>query len=495
MSRGDLHRLIRLIPFLLTSAFLQAATIRGTVVENQTGRALSRASIELHPVPGTTAAGRVVRTDVYGGFQFAAVAPGAYVVKASKRGFMSIEYGQKRWNSAGVPVVVTIDASPFLTLRLPHYASVSGAVLDENDVGLPDQGVVAYRATQPPQLAGRATTDDRGVYRISGLEPGQYLLRTSGHTDDVAEYLATFSKQTLRVEEAVPVQAFLEEDSKGVDIRPVSGKLFTLTGSAVPSPESAGPVHVTLASDMGRQRTIGPKFEFKSLPPGRYELYAEVTSPVFQAAYVNLTIQRDTIHGMFLQPVRETRFDFTPAVQGTEVLARRIDHAGVHESEALKLKNNTVLLGPGRWQFLVTPPVGHYVSGFSSPFGATKTRPDGWNDALLSSVTVLRVTLATGSGSVSGSVKSAGESVAGAPVFVEPYDPNTRQRLGEPRIARTDLQGTYRFDGLAPGSYRILSTFEYYAPDAGVMDVPEARTLRIDAQTSAQTPLDLYVIR
>src|SRR5262249_18645680 len=124
---------------------LPAAVIRGTVVENQTSKPLSRTTVSLEPVSGTPGNPHSARTNIYGTFEFDSLAPGAYVIRASRRGFRPTEYGQKNWNSAGRPIVLAADASTFVTIRLPRYGAITGTILDENDVGLPQQTVVAYR--------------------------------------------------------------------------------------------------------------------------------------------------------------------------------------------------------------------------------------------------------------------------------------------------------------------------------------------------------------
>jgi hypothetical protein len=195
----------RLLRCCVLSAFaglgLQAAVIRGTVVEQPAGRALSRTVVTLQPVSGTPGELRSLRTNNLGQFEFDGLAAGAYVIRASRRGFMTIEYGQKQWNSAGIPLSVAAEASSFLNLRLPRYPGITGTVVDENDVGMPEMEVFAYRATQPPQLVAHAVSDDRGVYRISGLTPGTYLVRTAAWRGDAIDYLPTFSRETQRVDE------------------------------------------------------------------------------------------------------------------------------------------------------------------------------------------------------------------------------------------------------------------------------------------------------
>ena len=51
---------------------------------------------------------------------------------------------------------------------------------------------------------------------------------------------------------------------------------------------------------------------------------------------------------------------------------------------------------------------------------------------------------------------------------------------------------SYRFDGLAPGIYRVLATFEYQAPDAAAMEQAGAGQIRVETRSDLQLDLDLY---
>ena len=493
---------MRLLLALAVAAIaLQAAVIRGTVLENQTGRPVARAVVGLTPISGTPGKPLAVRTNSAGIFEFGQLSAGAYVIKASRRGFVPTEYGQKQWNSAGLPVTVAADDSPFLTIRLPRYGSITGTVVDENDVGLPEQDVVAYRFTQPPVLIARTTSDDRGVYRLSGLEPGIYLVRTAGKPDDGFEYVPTFSKETLRVEEARSTQVYLDEEAKNMDVRPVPGRLFTVSGAAIPVPPAGGPVSVTLVSDMGRLSATGPGFHFAALPPGPYELYAEVGEnrdqhTPFQAVFTQLSVDRDMSVKLSLQPVRETRIELSPAELAAriQVSVRRKDLAGTGQPGLLTVTNGRATLAPGRWELLVTPTAGYYVSGFSGPSHkrGTVDRPDGWNEIVVQSYSMVRVTLSPGPGGLHGLVQATGGPVPGAPVYLEAFDPATHTRLLDLRSTRADMRGAYRFDGLAPGAYRITATFEYQAPDVAAMDTAGAKSVQVDAHADMQMDLDLY---
>ncbi len=491
---------------LLTLAVLplSGAVIRGVVVEHQTGRVLSRAAVSLQPVPGTPGEARSTRTNSFGQFEFDALAAGAYVIRAARRGFMTMEYGQKRWDSSGIPVSVTADESPFLNIRLPRYSGITGTVVDENDVGLPDMEVVAYRAAQPPTLVARGKSDDRGVYRIAGLPPGTYLVRSAAGGGDFIDYLPTFSRETLRAEEGHQVQVSLDDDARNVDVRPIPGKLFSVSGTVTAGASRVGPITVTLASDMGRRIARGAAFRFPDLPPGRYELYAEAREDStvgagFQSAHMLISVSGNTSVQLLLA-TNETRFECTPPPpdgQPTQILARRVDLAGAGPAVMLKPQGNRAALALGRWELMVQPPAGYHVSaitGGARPSGRVE-RPDAWNEVAIRPFTSVRFQLAAGGGSLRGVVKARGEPVAGAPVHLEAYDPVYRKRLMEPRVIRTGMWGEYQFDGLAPGTYRVLATFEYQTPDTAVMDMAPAASVRMEARGSVQADLALYELR
>lgn len=495
---------MRLLFGALLSSAVYAAAIQGTVVENQTGRPVARAAVEVRPISQAQGQPLSKRTDSRGQFELGGLAAGSYLVTATRRGFMHAEYGQRRWNSVGMPLTVQAEETAMITLRLMHYSAITGTVVDENEVGLPDFGVAVYRAGQPPELVASARGDESGVFRVSGLEPGTYLVRSAAKQDEDEAYLPTFSRETQRVEEARAITVYPEDETRGVEVHALPGKLHTLSGEAITVPPGI-PVRITLASDMGRQTVEGPVFQFSGLAPGLYELFAEVMENPsrnirYQAAYQQVPLDRDTHLRLVLQEPRETRFDFEPLAAGVantiQVLARRKDLAGTAPTERLSLVNGRAKLAPGRWELLATPPAGSYVSGFSVPFASSvaKGRPDGWNEVVIGNFSLVRFSLSNNPGAIGGVVKTAGEPVAGAPVFLEAYDPVTRKRLTDLRTTRTDDHGRYEFRGLAPGTWRILATFEYQSPDTETMDAGGARAVQIDAGMQAQIDPDLYTL-
>jgi hypothetical protein len=481
---------------------LHAAVIRGVVVENLTSRPLARALVSLQPIGSTPGGLKSVRADAHGTFAFDSLAIGAYIVKASRKSFMPAEYGQKRWNSAGLPVVLEDeDARVYLDIRLLRYSAISGTVVDENDEGLPAHEVLAYRNSKAPELMAHATSDERGVYRLYGLEPGTYVVRTAGEQSNDGSYLPTFSKETDKLEQARTVDLFPDQEANDVDVRPLPGRLYSLSAAVSPlSPDTS----ITLVSQMGRRTIQAPSYRFAALPPGDYELFAQ--SPAdpapgegFVGAYQRISLGADASVSLLFRAPSGVAVVGAPANTSGEIRIRRADLAGTGPTTVMPLQNGAATIPIGRWEVMLLPPLGTYVSGLSGPiFAAGRWRPDGWQEiASPPSVGIggVRFTVSAGPSAIHGIVKSSDDPVSGVPVYLEAYNATASKRVADLRTAISDMHGQYRFDDLAPGTYRILGTFEYLSPNMETMSASGAQLVTVDAHSALSSDLDLYIIR
>jgi hypothetical protein len=466
---------------------LRAGVIRGVVVENFTGKVLARAVVILQPIAGTPGGVKTKRADSHGGFTFGALAPGTYIVKASRNSFMPAEYGQKRWNSAGVPVVLEDAAPVFLNIRLFRYSAISGTVADENDEGLPGHDVVAYRDSKPPELIAKTTTDERGVYRLHSLPPGTYVVRTTGMQYDDSSYLPTFSKETDTLEQAHTVDLRPDQEANDVDVRPLPGRLYSLSVSVATVPPGAD-VKLTMVSEMGRKTVEAPSFRFAGLPPGDYEVFAQAPAnpgpgEMIEGAYQRISLGRDMMVSLLLRPPAAVTVSGAPANSSGEIRIR-------------PLLSGAATIPPGRWEVMLLPHAGYCVSGFSGPglSPAAYRRADGWEE-VVSPGHGGRFSLSSGPSDIRGIVKSSDDPISGVPVYLEPYNPVTRTRIAELRTAISEMRGQYRFDGLAAGTYRILGTFEYLSPDVETMDTSGAQLVTVDTHSELSRDLEKFVIR
>jgi hypothetical protein len=198
-------RYLTCIAFL--PGLLAGGTIQGVVLEQASGRPLTRSIVRLDPVPtagGARPPALTTRAGRSGQFVFPAVAPGSYLLVALRDGYFPAAYGQRVPIGRGTPIQVTADSDLFAELRLRHKGALTGRVLDENGVARAGVSVLAYRARLPLRSAGSAVSDDRGVFRVHGLEPGKYWARSAGHTlDDGSGWLPTSVRRLGRY--ATPV--------------------------------------------------------------------------------------------------------------------------------------------------------------------------------------------------------------------------------------------------------------------------------------------------
>jgi hypothetical protein len=156
-----------------------------------------------------------------------------------------------------------------------------------------------------------------------------------------------------------------------------------------------------------------------------------------------------------------------------------------------------LFLNRGRWDLQLVPSPSYVATDFRGPRGE---RPeggvaDGWNEILVTSSGAIRYVLSGKPGGIHGVVNGPGhEPVPGAAVLLETYDPDTRKRIHDLRTFRADMSGRYQIYGLAPGTYRVLSTFDLETPEPDEVELLSPRTLKVEEGRDHQLDLDLAMI-
>lgn len=152
------------------------ATLTGVVVtDTENPKPVRRATVRL--TDGGTSSARLAGTDDKGRFVFAGLVEGRYTLSATKPGFVETFHGSSRpGRGPGVPVAVTDGQPADVTLALVAGGVITGVISDAR--GRPAVGVtvtaVSLRAAGTAPT--RTVTDDRGVYRLFGLAPGDYVV-------------------------------------------------------------------------------------------------------------------------------------------------------------------------------------------------------------------------------------------------------------------------------------------------------------------------------
>lgn len=249
-----------------------------------------------------TAVETVVTTDS-GEYSFSRLAAGYYVIQAYAPSLIPSTAGETRGRnrrialSKGQHVVASLELSPggVITGRITDG---EGKPLIEEAVDIERVGSHGEKQYYDSQLPETLRTDDRGIYRVYGLEPGRYVvslgldsgaLTAWGHPG--AYYPKIYYPGVTDEKSAAPVEVSAGRETTGVDIVVdlSARRTFTASGTMIdPSTGRGVPLvayRCTLVGADGQTRgsvsrrewvtdSLG-HFEVQGLLPGHYAISAE----------------------------------------------------------------------------------------------------------------------------------------------------------------------------------------------------------------------------
>ena len=173
------------------------AEISGTVMTDEANpRPVRRAVISLN-MASAPIGGRATTTDDAGRFVFRRLPAGNYgAPRATKAGYVSATYGEKRVGGIGSPITLVDGQRLTIALKMLRGAVITGTIFDQ---GRPASGVAvqatAIRVVNGTRSVtdtyyyaggGYGTSDDRGVYRMYGMPPGDYMVSVSARSASTA---------------------------------------------------------------------------------------------------------------------------------------------------------------------------------------------------------------------------------------------------------------------------------------------------------------------
>ncbi len=493
----------------------ESFTIAGRVVNAITGASIEHAEVALFD---TRMPARRVQsvTGQDGRFSFPGIPAGKYSLRGTKGGYLSAAYEQHEQYSTAI-VTGTNFATDDLVLRLMPMAMISGYVLDEAGEGVRHATLFLYFENHSGgavrvTMAQEATTDDRGFFDFSLLEPGTYFVSAKAQPwyaihpatlgvkkKDLATvptaldvvYPTTFYGGGTEAESAEPI-GLKGGEKLDITIRlaPVPS-LHLVMNVPVGSPEqSVGfgrPIFRKQAFDVAVDMTIpevhstgaagsaeSGLVEITGVPPGRYEVdlsrpgdsgqsFGELdlehngqilSAQGEQLGKLNLTVK---VRGEFAMPARYA----VGLVDGKKNVVRFQpgDPAGIMTMRGIKPGTYGLIIFAEERVFSVVRTI--------SPTGESAGRTINVSNNSPVDVTMEVV---EGTGRVDGVVQKEGKPVAGSMVILMPKDPAANEDLI--RRDQSDLDGTFTLRGVVPGDYTVVAV-----QDAWGMDWKRAGTL------------------
>lgn len=475
--------------------------MRGQIVAADTGTPIRRAQVRISSPDARE--GRLAATDAQGRFEIKELPAGRYTLTASKGGFVTLQYGQRRPSESGTPIELgdgqTLDK---LLIALPRGSVLGGRITDEFGEPVANASVIAMRysyaaggrrLTAAAGSNSRDTTDDQGHFRLFGLPPGEYFvsatLRTGGTeaadpTGETSGYAATYYPGTPNIAEAARVTLAVSQENTNVSFGLIATRLVRVSGMVMSSdgaPAAGATVMLVPGGTAGGRGVVMQQggnggrtnrtgaFEMGNIAPGRYQVQARSggrgPGGEGELARIDLVVGADEVTGLTLVTapgavvsgtvVSDTGepFDFRPQQLQVAARAFNLDVPGiggggagrVGDDWSFELRNLT-----DTRLFRVNAPQAWVLKSVGLNGQDITDTPVEFPPGQL--VTGVQVVLTKKVSALSGVVSDAGgKPLLDATVVVFPADEKLwafQSRFI--KAARPDQAGTYRMTGLPP---------------------------------------------
>jgi hypothetical protein len=492
------------------------AGVRGIVVHAATGQPMADVHVRLwlvnrgstdHPAYGAT-------SDEHGRFSIAGMQAGTYFLQPMHTGFALVKGRDPGARAAPTLVLKDRQQIDDLHLALAPEVDLSGHVLDESGEPIEGVRVTAVSADGPTYLGwkdhGDAGSDDHGEYHIV-VAPGRYILKAEPDTGDpdVAEEIRTdgtkeaafrsaFYPNAPDKARATVVEA--DADRAGLDFRLAGGAALSISGTVAGVPQGCyvqltlqvGYTEADVEYDQKASADAQGKFAIPHLDPGKYRLYggceAGGRALITQMQEVALDNSSVTVD-LTLAPGYELSGSVAPAGAGRTV---RLESAssdrgwGPSRTGAVAADGNFQITGiqPDRYRVLLLPPsANEYITVKLDDAPAVHSIVDLRRGGAKLKISVGRA----------GAIEGAVEGHPNAMVFLYPDSDYVREAL---HLRQTGNDGSFRFEGLAPGKYRMYgfdlvggqkyTRFEDVAASADLVEVKAGETTKANAKILAK---------
>jgi carboxypeptidase family protein len=469
-------------------------------------------------------------TDDEGYFRLTGLPPGDYYLSASAGGYLSTAVfaterptqPNDRYFRPGASVTITLKKGGVITGRVTNAEGRAMVAVpltleyarDENDL---------LRPTTSVQNEG--WTDDRGVYRFFGLQPGSYLVcagcsgrqrrGVTAFDSDAPTYYPSSAR-----ENATEVKVGAGEEATGIDIRYRGERGHAIRGVIAGAADPNRRPYIRLKSP-GAQAGFtysniedqSLKFNFEGLPDGEYELIAgrgvSGEDDGAGSAPRRVTIKGADVNGIELRLTPfgslSGRFILAPDSADCQIQQRRrladaspilynddatqrgymLDHS--NQQGAFTIRG----LEAGRYRLAASlPHIEWYLRAITQTGPAPANRPVDVSRQGLTlqpgeRKTGLVVTVAEGAAFLSGNVSLSNEG-AGLPTRLRVYLVPAESASADDalRYVETEVESNGRFTmrHLAPGRYYLLAR---PASDAGSSEA-QPRAAALNAETRAK---------
>jgi Carboxypeptidase regulatory-like domain len=458
-------------------------------------------------------------TDHEGNFRATGLVPGVYNLDASLAGYVT----------APAPAASPLHRiGEHVTINLIKGGVITGVVTDARGEPMIGESVSACRvrdAEESPLIEGRrrhsmsAYTDDRGIYRIYGLNPGSYILRvsdglgTSAGGAELRNGAPTYHPSSTRGG-ATEITVHAGEEITGINIQYRSQPGYAVTGilsGEIKIDNPGNESRVALFNINGGQiesesfTSHSNRFVFYGVPDGDYEIFAHLYSQLrgnAGASPVRIQVRGADVTGIQLKLFMLSSISGRVSIEPSSNPCQSKEKLGIEEiylsAESIEPKkrsknpffawddywSNTrtgVLnekrefasnnLEPGRYRIVTNlPGENWYVRAINQPAPGKVKSPIDTSRAAIAvkrgeNLSGIEVIVADGAASLSGRIVYANElqsktgkrPLSRYRIHLIPAESTAADNLLRYFETPAGSDGSFAFKKLAPGKYRILA--------------------------------------
>lgn len=542
------------------------STVRGRVVYEDTGRPLRRVRVMLLDVVRRGDGGLrqfMAVTDLRGEFTVRNVVAGKYSVFVDAPGI--IRQSPFGGDSQDEPTTVSVDgtSNAEVQVRARRGGSITGKVTyPDGDPAV--SAIVILLLKRGKQLVqyysggyngGAVNTDDRGVYRIFGLPPGEYIVGVGEMSQRIVEredggigfnpsygtLAATFYPSVTTKASATPVTVEAGQETSNINITLAERGLYKVSGtlrarrdgtiitsaniSIISKQELDGGMNM-LSSQSINVDAQG-RWSFDEVPDGDYTI---IVNPVqdespeararaaatgarlrgFVERRMDVSVAGVDITGLTIEVTSGARISGTILVEGGKPLPPNViiftKDASAQESsfgnrrgaQAQMRRDGTFTLESvpeGTLSVLASvPPGGKYFTKAVTMSGADLLRdPLAVEDE--AEIKDVRITISPDVAQLTGRVLSAedGKPLPGIGIMLIPADPAMMRIFGVRAYGSTNRDGTFMMSG-APGEYLAITWRQSDgAYNAETIKARSQNAPRVTLQPNERKTMDLVV--
>jgi hypothetical protein len=456
-------------------------TLAGTVISTTTGDPLKKAVVTLEN--GERQFQMVTGAD--GKFTFDSIPPGNYMINTMHTGYLEaprrpvhLDAGEQRKD---------------FVLKLTPQGIISGRVVDQD--GDPvmnaeiyyDRRATAVGGTRIGPLSGEESVNGEGVFTITGLGPGDYLVRADpnrdlSHPSPIVDQLApTWFPGAADTISASVIHLAPGGEIRNLEIRMRVSRTYSVRGTVeIPAGATGVPDNVWLVgagpdgSWTAETLVVKGRFTLTHVPPGSYILRsaAQMQSNDWKSGRIPFEPTRFFIR----QPLDVADHDVDGVVAQ---LIPSVDLSGAFLTPDAKIEKwPTLLLGPGFFvsqRHITAEPDEHgafrladlppdsfdlVISDLSEGAYVKSIRYGGQEirrrlDLSSGAASPLQITLASNAAEISGTVRNdQGEPAPRRMVYLSTGDGDESDTGW---TVQSGVDGSFRFKNVAPGQYHLAA--------------------------------------